>query len=281
VKYAVWAIGLQIVLTLITTVLLWGYTSQLTQLLIKANGRLKDTDKSKRTVATYQAGSAQLIKDLHEYRVSVTVHALIVSALFGFAAYAIWRGLGLAKWLYIAAAVFFSLDGIVALEADGPKVTNAFSFIVAIAAIGATVLLVLPQSALFFAAVKALRMPPAAAGTAPRPTGLRALFAPPPPRPPRTARSGPVKPSGSRVPAGTRPGSRRAGAAANAEDAADAASTADATNAANSRGKPKARTGGVDVEAAAAAAATASPSAGSTASPSATRGRGKSRRVSP
>jgi uncharacterized membrane protein (DUF2068 family) len=253
----VWAIGLQILLTLVTAALLWGYTSQLGQLLIKSNHKLKSTDKSKRPEATYIIGSSQLTKDLHDYRVSVTVHALIVCVLFAIAAYAIWRGLGLAKWLYIVAAAFFSLSGIVALGADGPQLTNALSFIVALAAIVAAVLLLLPQSALFFAAVKAIRVPPARAGAAgaagaPRPTGLRGLFAPPPPRQPRPA---PIKSSAGRTPASTRPVTRRAGAASIASDGT------------NGRAKPKARTTGeveaeLDTE-------TTPP-----------RGRGKSRRVS-
>ena len=105
VKYGVWAIALQILLTLVTAALLWGYTSQLGQLLIKSNSKLKSTDKNKRPVATYLPGSSQLTKDLHDYRISVTFHAIIVCVLFAIAAYAIWRGLGLAKWLYIVSAV--------------------------------------------------------------------------------------------------------------------------------------------------------------------------------
>jgi hypothetical protein len=259
----VFAIGLQIVLTLITSALLWGFTSDLTQLLIKANKDLKSTDKNRRDVATYQAGSAQLVKDLHDYRQSVTIHALIVCALFVFAAFAIWRGLGLARWLYIAAAVFFSLSGIVALEADGPKLTNALSFVVSVAAIAAMVLLILPQSALYFAATKARRLPPPPVGATPRPPGLRGLFAPPPPRQPRP---GPIKPSGGRSPARTRPVTRAAGAAANPEEGT------------SGRGKPKVRTSPVEAD------ATASPAAPPSApdpSAAAARGRGKSRKVAP
>lgn len=254
VKYAVVAIAVQIVLTLITAALLWGYTSQLSQLLIKSNKKLANTDKNKRNVENYLAGSSQVTKDLHDYRVSVTVHALLVCVLFAIAAYAIWRGLGLARWLYIVAAIFFSFSGILALQADGPGLTNGLSFVVALTSIGATVLLILPDSARYFAAVKALRAPPVAAGTngGARPAGLRGLFGPPPPRQPRT---GPMKPSGS---ANTRPALRPAGAnaAVNAESGAT-----------NGRGKPKARV---------TAAATDAPDPDAVSTP---RGRGKSRRV--
>jgi hypothetical protein len=254
-KYAVWAIGLQILLTLGTAALLWGYTSQLNQYLIKMNH--SSTSKNKRPEDTYLVGSAQLIKDLHDYRVAGTRNAILVTVLFAIAAFAIWRGLGLAKWLYIIAAVFFCLGGILGLGSDLPAVINVVSFLVALSAVGAIVLLLLPRSALYFASVKAMRVPPARAGAAgaagaPRPTGLRGLFAPPPPRQPRPA---PIKPSSGRTPASTRPVTRRAGAASIASDGT------------NGRAKPKARTTGeVDPEL---EIETAPP-----------RGRGKSRRVS-
>jgi len=260
VKYAVWAIGLQILLTLVTAALLWGYTSQLGQVLINSNRKLSSTDKNKRSIDTYLVGSVQLTKDLHDYRINVTRNAILVSVLFAIAVFAIWRGLGLAKWLYIVAAAFFSLVGIAAIAAPGPKLPNTLSFLVALSAIVAIVLLLLPKSSLFFAATKAARVPPARAGVgapgaasgAARPTGLRALFAPPPPRQPRP---GAIKPSGRRTSASTRPVTRRAGAASIASDGT------------NGRAKPKARTTG-EVEAELDTDSTPA------------RGRGKSRRVS-
>ena len=120
-----------------------------------------------------------MVKDLHDYRVSVTIHAVIVCLLFGLAAYALWRGAGIARWLYMVAALFFSVGGVVALSADGPALSNFLSFIVALAAIAAVVLLLLPESTRYFAATKAQKVPVGAAG--PRPAGLRGLFSPPPP----------------------------------------------------------------------------------------------------
>jgi hypothetical protein len=257
VKYAVWTIAMQIVLTLITAALLWGYTSQLGKFLIKTNHDLKSTDKNKRPEGTYTVGSAQLIKDLHDYRVAGTRNAILITVLFLIASYAIWRGLSLAKWLYIVGAVFFCIGGIFTVGSSLPLIVRVLSFLVALSVIAAAALLLLPRSAVFFAAAKAARVPPARAGAAgatgaARPGGLRGLFAPPPPRQPRPA---PIKSSAGRASANTRPASRRAGAASIASDGT------------NERAKPKARTNG-EVEAE--LDAEVAPA----------RGRGKSRRVS-
>ena len=257
IKYAAWSMGAQVVLTLITALLLQGYTSELSKLLVSANAKLKATDKSKKPVDTYLPGSSAVSHDLSDYRKNVVFHALLIGVLFALAAYAIWRGTGLARWLYIVTAILFPITGITAIAAEGPGLTNALSFVIAVLALAAIVLLLLPQSVRFFAAAKAVRTPalPAGGGPPTRPPGLRGLFAPAPPRPPRPA---PTRSSRSAQPAGTRPASRPAGAAANADD--------DAVEA-TGRGKPKARTS-PSTPAAADDSVTAPP-----------RNRGKSRRV--
>ena len=50
-----------------------------------------------------------MVKDLHSYRVGVIQHAVLIGILFILAAYAIWRGMGLARWLYIITAVLFPI----------------------------------------------------------------------------------------------------------------------------------------------------------------------------
>ena len=92
IRLAVLAMGVQIVLTLVATALLWGYTSDLSKQLIKSNKALKATDKHRKPLATYIAGSPDLMHDLHVYRQQTTFQALIACALFALAAYAIWRG---------------------------------------------------------------------------------------------------------------------------------------------------------------------------------------------
>ncbi len=186
IKYAAYSIIAQVVLTFVTSLLLLGYTSQLTSLLISANSKLKDTDKSKRPVATYLAGSSQVVKDLHSYREGVIQHAVLIGILFVLAAYAIWRGMGLARWLYIITAVLFPIfTGVAAVSSQGPALTNALSFVTGLVALLSVVLLLMPESVRYIAAVKAVRTPPLAEGQAPppRPPGLRGLFAPAPPRP--------------------------------------------------------------------------------------------------
>ena len=154
--------------------------------------------------------------------------------------------------------IFSIYVGVSRLAAGPPVVPNALSFVVALAAIAAIVLLTLAPSMRFFAAVKAARPPVplrGAAGTgAPRPAGFRGLFAPPPPREPRATVTRP-----SRRPADTRPATRPAGAAAD-----------DGSTSSNGRGKPKARTGAPGIE-------TGPAADSSTDAPA--RGRGKSRRV--
>jgi hypothetical protein len=260
IRLAVLAMGVQIFLTLVATALLWGYTSDLSKQLIKSNKALKVTDKHRKNPDTYLAGTSALMHDLHVYRQQTTFQALIACALFALAAYAIWRGSGMARWLYTASAVIFSIYvGVSRLAAGPPVVPNALSFVVALAAIAAIVLLTLAPSLRFFAAVKAARPPAplrgAAGSGAPRPAGFRGLFAPPPPREPRAPATRP-----SRRPADTRPATRAAGAAAD-----------DGSTSSNGRGKPKARTGapGVDVSSDVAESGEDTPA----------RGRGKSRRV--
>lgn len=257
IRYAIIAIALQVLLTFITAALLWGYTSQLSQLLIKANNDLKSTDKNKRPEATYIPGSSQLIKDLHSYRTGVTEHAVLVGVLVVFLAFGIWRGIGIARWLYIASTLFFeTVFGLAALGADGPQLTNTLSFLVALLAVAAIIMLILPESGRYFAAVKAMRVPVnrVVGGTAaPRPAGLRGLFAPPPPREPRAR---PVRPATIR-PAGA--GAANSGAGLDGGES-------------TGRGKPKARTGAPTVDGA------GTGPAPEVSAPSAGRQRGKSRR---
>jgi hypothetical protein len=184
VRVALVAIGAQIVFTLISAALFWGYGSERRQQLVNSNKKLK-TPKNPYT-------AADITHDLHSVRVGVTIQSIIVCALFALAAVNIYRGRGIARWLYIAAAVIFSVGGIVALGQSGPGASNLASFAVAISAIAAIVLLIMPESSRYFLAIKALRMPPGArnvgGAAATRPAGLRGLFAPPPPRAPRVPR---------------------------------------------------------------------------------------------
>jgi hypothetical protein len=271
VELAIMAACAQILFTAVRAVLVWAYSSQWAELLIKANNDLKAGNKSKKS--NYTLGSSAVNHDLHQYRINVTIQSLLVCVLIGLAAYAFWRGRGIARWLYIAASVVFTLSGITAIASSGPRLANLVAFIAALAAIAGTVLLVLPESARFFAAVKALRMPPGAAAAAARPAGrtggLRGLFAPPPPRADRNAARGAAATRGA--PSNSTNGKRKPAATrAVTPPAVPAASAADKPNGA-SRGKPKARVTNPDPSSADASGAP------SDAAPA--RGRGKSRKI--
>jgi hypothetical protein len=273
VELAIMAAGAQILFTAVRAVLVWGYSSQWAALLIKANNDLKVGNKSKK--ANYTLGSSAVNHDLHQYRINVTVQSLLVCVLIALAAYAFWRGRGIARWLYIAASVVFTLGGITAIAASGPRLANLVAFIAAVAAILGTVLLLLPESARFFAAVKALRMPPGTAAARPaaaRPAGLRGLFAPPP-RPDRNVARGGAPTRGAGATANNTNGKRKPAAtrAVTAPAAADKPSSP-------SRGKPKARVTNPDVPAADASGAGGAGGTSSDAGAPA-RGRGKSRKI--
>jgi hypothetical protein len=292
VRYALMAIIAQVAFTVLDAALVWGYKSQITTWLIDGNKALDAKSKSKRPVDTYLPGSAKLTKDVHDFRVNTLTHALIIGALFAVAALSIWRGRAIAKWLYIAASVVFSVTGVFAFTSTLPFLLNLTIFLAAAASVVGIVLLILPESARYFASTKALRPPPASARAGrpaptgadapPRPAGLRGLFAPPPPRAPRTApAAGAPRPAGlrglfapppPRTPAtpavdltnspNARPSKRRSTTDASAV-LDDAVTATDSTENVG-RGKPKARVTGPE-----APAAPGAPAA---------RSRGKSRR---
>ena len=249
------AIVVQVGLSLLSAALWWGYTSEQGQQWVAANNRLANSNKDKKSPYT----AAEIAHDLHSFRLNVTIDSVVIAVLFLLAVRNIRRGRGGARWLYVAASVFFSVGRIGGLQASGPKVPNVVGFLVAVAAIVAVVLLFFPESAKFFGAVKAQRLAAIQAtrgeGAAPpRPAGLRGRFAPPPPREPRSGATSARKPGPARKPAPVR----------------KPATVRPATPAGSSRRKSKGRGAALDPTV---------PIAADAAEPTASnRGRGKSRR---
>jgi hypothetical protein len=137
----------------------------------------------------------------------------LVAVLLTLVIYLILKGRGFVRWLYIA-MIFFILGGGIAAPwvGDNPSVINICQFVVSLLAFVTIALLLLNESTKYFAEIKGVRPAPASArtgsGSAPaRPPGLRGLFAPPPPREPRTARPNAV----GRKSATTRPADSNAG----------------------------------------------------------------------
>jgi hypothetical protein len=291
---AIAAAIVQLILTLIRVGTVWTSSAEWKQYLVTTNNNLKAGNKNKKT--NYTLDSPAVSHDLHSLHTGITGQSLLVVVAVALCAYAFWRGRGIARWLYIIASLFFSGTGITALSASSPKAFNVTWFLSAVAALIGIVLLIMPSSARYFAATKALRLPPAsaragagAAGAAggaggavpPRPPGLRGLFAPPPPRAPRAPAARPAAantdPPGTgssgtgakRKPAATRPANKAGpSGSGNTGGPGGAAGGAGKSDVA-ARGKPKARSG--------ADATTDAPVASSEAPPA--RARGKSRRV--
>jgi hypothetical protein len=244
--YAVGAIIVGEIISLLTSITLWATSSFAVDSVIDNNNRLlRDHSKSAVPAADYGRNSKAVAHDVHSFRISQTTWGLLFAVVFVLLAYSIWRGRGGYRWVYIVLACvplfwFAPLWGLTAIGSGGP--VNVLLVLRGIATLFAVLALFLPTSIRYFVATKAVRVPAAAAGgTGTRPAGLRGLFGP---VPPRGARPTATRTSGTRKPADTRPATRPAGSTASSGD--DTESTG--------RGKPKARTGAPGVETATVAA---------------------------
>lgn len=236
-----------VALSVINAAMLWAFGDYLRGQLIKANNKLKPGDKNKDTDYTPK----EVNHDLHSWLTSGLVQAVIFGFLLMLLAVNFRRGKGWARWatilvLFLVVRAPFRLLG---LGGDTPFAVNAMSALIGLTGVAVVVLLLLPESARYFAAVRAANAGGGASrGSGAAPVGLRGMFAPrprpavkpdadaaPPASPPQKRAAPPGQKRAA--PSGQKPAAPRAKARASA-DAAAAKPSAPAKNRGKSRKGP-------------------------------------------
>lgn len=171
------------VLSVISAALWWGYQGYLRNEFVKANNKLKPTDKNYKK--DYDPNTASGLKninhDVHNWLMSGLVQSLIFGLALVLVALQVRRGKSWARWLLL---VLFAIPllptaapyRLLTIGGTAPALTRVASALVGITGLAVIVLLFLPESTRYFAAVRAEQL--GERGETAAPTGLRALFAP-------------------------------------------------------------------------------------------------------
>jgi hypothetical protein len=203
VNLAFGAMLANVALSVVNAVMLWGFTDYLRRQFIKANDKLKDTDKNKDKNYTLK----EVNHDVHSFLTSHLVQAAVFGLAMVLFAVNFRRGKGWARWFTVGLLVVPVLPTasawqLASLGGNGPALVRAMSALLGLTALAVVVLLMVPESARYFAAVRAANTGTSGTSGA-APVGLRGMFAPrprpsvkpdatPPPSPPqkRAAPSG-------------------------------------------------------------------------------------------
>jgi hypothetical protein len=226
------ALVANVALSVVNAVMLWGFTDYLRGQFVKANDKLKVTDKNKDKNYTPK----EVNHDVHSFLTSHLVQAAVFGLAMVLFAINFRRGKGWARWFTVGLLVVPVLPTasawqLAGLGGDGPGLVRTMSALLGLTAIAVIVLLMVPESARYFAAVRAANA--GASGTSgtsgAAPVGLRGMFTPrprpsvkpdaaPPVSPPqkRAAPSGQKRaaPSGQKKPAAPRAKARTSAEAA-------------------------------------------------------------------
>lgn len=175
IHLAVIAIAAELVFTLARALLMRGYTSELSQLLIKSNA---DADKPKKPY-----GATQVAHDLSQLRNGVLWQGLLLIVIIGVLGYMLrkQRVAGAARWGLVVIIVLMRLPFAVIPSSDLPGVIEAAGVLMGLASIAVIVLLFVPPSMQYFRRLREANRPAGAANRAARPParpGLGSLFAP-------------------------------------------------------------------------------------------------------
>jgi hypothetical protein len=248
-----------VALSVLNGVMLWGFGNYLRGQLVDSNNKLKPSDKNKKGDynLTSPQGLSKVNHDLHNFLVSNLLQAVIFGFLLMLLAVNFRRGKGWARWaailvLFLVVRSPFRLLG---LGGDAPVAVRLVSALIGLTGVAVVVLLVLPESARYFAAVRAANAGSRPSGAAP--VGLRGMFAPrqrpaattptvkpdaTPPGPKRGAPVTPAKASGPRRGASAEPKGDAAAeprAKAKARTSVEPAGTRPPSGSAKSRGKSR------------------------------------------
>jgi hypothetical protein len=223
------ALVANVALSVVNAVMLWGFTDYLRGQFVKANDKLKVTDKNKDKDYTPK----EVNHDVHSFLTSHLVQAAVFGLAMVLFAVNFRRGKGWARWFTVGLLVVPVLPTasawqLAGLGGDGPGLVRSMSALLGLTAIAVIVLLMVPESARYFAAVRAANA--GASGTSgAAPVGLRGMFTPRPrpsvkpdatppasPSQKRTASSGQKRaaPSGQKKPAAPRAKARTSAEAA-------------------------------------------------------------------
>lgn len=167
------------VLSVASAALWWGYQNYLRHEFVKANNKLKPTDKNYKK--DYTVTSNAVHHDVHNWLTS----GLVQSAIFGLAlvlvAVNMRRGKSWARWLLV---ILFAIPvlptaapyRLLTIAGSAPAMTRVAGALTGIAGLAVILLLVVPESSRYFAAVRAQQLGDRDESAAP--TGLRGLLMP-------------------------------------------------------------------------------------------------------
>ncbi len=272
-----------VVLWIASALLVFGFQDYERRQLCKSNNDLKATDKHKKDYGNCLTGDGfhRLNHDLHTSLTASLAQTAVFGLLLILLAVNFRRGKGWARWatalvLLIIESAPFRLVG---FGGDAPGLLRADTVLIGVTGLAVIVLLFVPESSRFFAAVRAERTGAGGGATNAAPMGLRGLFGPRV-RPGVEPKARPsVKPD-----AVTSPRQPKAQAAKRPAAQAGKRPTAPAERPVEKRAKAKARTGTeVASSAQSAQSAQSAGSAQSAAKPSgagSAKNRGKSRKGS-
>jgi hypothetical protein len=171
------------VLSVVSAALWWGYQGYLRNEFYKANNKLKAGDKNKKS--DYDINTASGLKninhDVHNWLMSGLVQSLVFGLAIVLVALSVRRGKNWARWLLL---VLFAIPllptaapyRLLTIAGSAPALTRVASALVGITGLAVVVLLLVPESSRYFAAVRAEQLGEGAESAAP--TGLRGLFSP-------------------------------------------------------------------------------------------------------
>ena len=193
------AAGVQIVLSLITVAMFWGFTPQLQKLIIANNHNLGKKAQPLCS-GTVTKNCLDVVKSLHSFRAGVTEYTIIASLILIFLIFLMRRGSGAGRWIYIIASVFAYQVGfagspmsLFVVSTETPVPLKVMQVLAGLASIAVIVLLLMPASAAYFRATGAALRAARGQTAQQRPAGLAGLFAPKQPARAPAAGPAPVK----------------------------------------------------------------------------------------
>ena len=167
-----------VVLSIGNSALLWGFQDYLRKQLVKSNNKLKLTDKHRKDYSDTPKGLHNLNHDLHSGLNVGLIQIVIFGLLVMLLAVNFRKGRGWARWAEILVLIIvvqapfrlFNLGG------DAPVLMRLVSALVGLTGLAIIVLLVIPASSQYFAAVRGVTAGDRASGAASM--GFRNLFSP-------------------------------------------------------------------------------------------------------
>jgi hypothetical protein len=167
-----------VVLSIVNSAMLWGYQDYLRGQLVKSNNKLKLTDKHRKDYSDTPKGLHNLNHDLHSGLNVGLIQIVIFSLLVVLLAVNFRKGRGWARWAEILVLVIVvqAPFRLLNLGGDAPVLMRLVSALVGLTGLAIIVLLVLPKSSQYFAAVRGVTVGDRRTGAAAM--GFRGLFGP-------------------------------------------------------------------------------------------------------